>query len=175
VARPEGSLYVSVPDARTLTDRIYRWLGKGGGHVNPFRSAGEVARLVSALTGLTHRGGRILYSGLSFLNVNNFTRRPPRKIALFAWGNEHFLAVLVWTLRWLDRSLGTRLSAYGWEIYFGSAAPPTSEPWINVCVRCGSGFPEAWLRKTGAVPPRAGPFHRYRCPLCGGLNLLTPE
>src|SRR5512140_3687934 len=33
---PGGALFVSVPDASTLTDKIYRWVGKGGGHVNPF-------------------------------------------------------------------------------------------------------------------------------------------
>ena len=44
VVKPDGALYVAVPDAGTLTDRIYRWLGRGGGHVNPFHCAREVAR-----------------------------------------------------------------------------------------------------------------------------------
>src|SRR5262252_7428578 len=34
VLRPGGALFVTVPDATTLTDRIYRWIGRGGGHVN---------------------------------------------------------------------------------------------------------------------------------------------
>ena len=29
VVKPDGVLYVAVPDATTLTDRIYRWLGRG--------------------------------------------------------------------------------------------------------------------------------------------------
>src|ERR1035441_8168699 len=37
VLKPGGALYVAVPDATTLTDRVYRWLGRGGGHVNAFR------------------------------------------------------------------------------------------------------------------------------------------
>src|SRR4051812_28612579 len=32
VLRPDAALYIAVPDSTTLTDRIYRWLGKGGGH-----------------------------------------------------------------------------------------------------------------------------------------------
>src|SRR5690242_834552 len=38
VLKPDAALYVAVPDAGTLTDSIYRWLGKGGGHVNAFYS-----------------------------------------------------------------------------------------------------------------------------------------
>src|SRR5215831_19405802 len=37
VLRPGGALFISVPDATTPTDRIYRWIGRGGGHVNAFR------------------------------------------------------------------------------------------------------------------------------------------
>src|ERR1700676_1461781 len=39
VLKPDGCLYVAVPDSTTLTDRLYRWLADGGGHVNPFASA----------------------------------------------------------------------------------------------------------------------------------------
>jgi len=164
VTAPSGGLFIAVPDAGTLTDRIYRWLGKGGGHVNAFRSPDEVVRLVERWTGLKHRGTCALSSGLSFLNAHNFIAPPPRKIALFAFGNERFLAVFVWLLRWLDRRLGAGLSRYGWAFYFGNAAPPEDgRPWINVCVRCGAGHPEALLGNRWA----------YRCPDCGGFNLRT--
>ncbi len=176
VIRSDGTFYAAVPDTSTLTDRIYRWLGKGGGHINPFYSAGELADRIETLTRLPHRGTRTLFSSLSFLNSRNFVARPPRKIALFAWGNEKFLAVFVWLLRALDRKFGTRLSHYGWAFYFGVAGPPhQAEEWINVCVRCGAGASEAWLGKMGAVPPRPKRLTWYRCPGCGGLNLLTPE
>jgi SAM-dependent methyltransferase len=33
VMKRGGSLYLAVPDASTLSDRIYRWLARGGGHV----------------------------------------------------------------------------------------------------------------------------------------------
>jgi len=168
VVRPAGALYVAVPDAGTLTDRIYRWMAKGGGHVNPFHSADEVAGLVERLTGLAHRATRDLYSSLSFLNRANFTSRPPRKIALFAFGNERFLAVLMWILRF-DRG---GLSRYGWALYFGDAGVRGAlESWINVCVRCGAGHAEAFLRKSGVL----GRGWSYRCPECGGWNLVTRE
>src|SRR5258707_9821545 len=41
VLRPSGSLFVAVPDASTLTDNLYRWLARGGGHVNAFTSPTE--------------------------------------------------------------------------------------------------------------------------------------
>jgi SAM-dependent methyltransferase len=163
--RPEGALYVAVPDATTLTDRIYRWLGRGGGHVNAFRSPADVIGVVERLTGLRHRGTRPLISSLSFLNAQNFTSRPPRKIALFAFGNERFLALLMGTLKWMDRQAGSRLSHYGWAFYFGSAEMPRpGEVWTNVCVRCGAGHPAERL---------AGDRMTYRCPRCGGWNLRS--
>ena len=169
VIKPGGALYVAVPDATTLTDRIYRWLGKGGGHVNPFRSSGEVASLVEQYTHLPLRGVTLLYSSLSFLNSRNFNTRPPRRIALFAFGNEYFLAVFLYFLRCLDAAFRTRLSIYGWAFYFGDVkCAPEGEAWPNVCVRCGAGSPEAYLRASGAV--RSG---MYRCPACGGFNLLA--
>src|SRR5450432_4300288 len=56
VLRPGGALFLAVPDAGTLTDRIYRWLGHGGlgpggGHVNAFQSPGQVIGLVQEMTG----------------------------------------------------------------------------------------------------------------------------
>jgi len=163
VLRPDGALYVAVPDVTTLTDRIYRWLGRGGGHVNAFRRPEDVIEPVERLAGVRHRGTRPLISGLSFLNAHNFSARPPRKIALFAFGNERFLATLLWTLKWLDRAAGTRLSHYGWAFYFGSVEMPRpGEVWHDVCVRCGAGHP----------PSRGG--LTYRCPQCGGWNLRAP-
>ena len=169
VIRRDGVLYVAVPDASTLTDRIYRWLGKGGGHVNPFRSPEEVAELIQKRTQLPLRSTTLLFSSLSFLNARNFVSRPPRRIALFAFGNEYYLALFLHLLRCIDSALGTRLSVYGWCFYFGNIErPEQGDAWPNVCVRCGAGSPEAYLRATGAV--HGG---MYRCPACGGFNLLA--
>jgi SAM-dependent methyltransferase/DNA-directed RNA polymerase subunit RPC12/RpoP len=171
VIKRGGALYVAVPDATTLTDRIYRWLARGGGHVNAFRIPRDVIDPVEKLTGLPHRSIQTLYSSLSFLNRHNRTAPAPRRIALFFYGNEVYLAFLMWALRGIDRRLGTRLSVYGWEFYFGGgSAPGRDAAWRNVCVRCGSGFSEAFLRAKSAVRGMA-----YRCPECGGFNLLTRD
>jgi len=163
VLKPSGALYIAVPDATTLTDRIYRWLGRGGGHVNAFRRPADVIGLVERLAGVPHRATLPLISSFAFLNRHNFAARPPRKIALFAFGNERFLAVLIWLLKSIDRRLGTRLGHYGWAFWFGAAALPKQDVWWNVCVRCGSGHPP------GALPHTAA----YACPRCGGWNLRS--
>jgi SAM-dependent methyltransferase len=164
VLRPGGALFVTVPDATTLSDRIYRWIGRGGGHVNAFRSPGDVIGVVERLAGVPHRATRPLIGGLSILNRNTFSGRAPLKLALFGFGNERILAAGVWCLRSIDAALGTRLSHYGWAFYFGEWPElPTDEIWVNVCVRCGSGQPEAKLPPTWS----------YRCPQCGGWNLRS--
>jgi SAM-dependent methyltransferase len=176
VLRQNGRLYIAVPDAATLTDRIYRWMARGGGHVNPFYKPEQVAGLVERLAGVPHRGTKVLFSSLSFLNRHNFKARPPMKIALFAFGSEHFLAVFTWLLRQWDLGHGTRWSRYGWAFYFGGeplAGRP--EAWINVCVRCGSGHAQAFLKATGAVRWFPRRFQPYRCPLCGAWNLFTED
>jgi SAM-dependent methyltransferase len=163
VARPGGALFAAVPDAGTLADRIYRWMGRGGGHVNAFRSPGQVIEMVERLTGMKHRGTRVLISSFSFLNARNIEGRRQKKLALFGFGNERYVAVWVWLLRGIDRWMGTRLSHYGWSFHFGNAAAPAEETWVNVCVRCGAGHPAKGLAGTWV----------YRCPLCGGWNLWS--
>jgi SAM-dependent methyltransferase len=176
VIRRGGALYVAAPDAGTLTDRIYRWLGRGGGHVNAFRRPEDLSGPVERITGLRRRSTRPLYSSLSFLNSHNFIAPPPKRIALFAFGNERVLAVFNWALRWVDARRGTKLSRYGWAFWFGEVElPETLQVWVNVCVRCGAGNSEAYVRKTCKVRRRAGLFETYRCPVCGGWNLLTED
>ena len=173
VVKPEGRLYVSVPDAGTFTDRVYRWLCRGGGHVNAFRRPADLIGPIVKWTPLPLGSTTLLFSSLCFLNSHNFTARPPRRIALFAFGNERFLAWLSWALRWLDRAVGTRLSVYGWEFRFGAGAPESArEAWINVCVRCGAGASEAFLREAGSVRRVLGWMESYTCSLCGGQNWL---
>jgi SAM-dependent methyltransferase len=176
ILKPFGAIYIAVPDAGTLTDRIYRWLGRGGGHVNAFHSPEQVIALVEHLANSRCRATQELGSGLSFLNAHNFRSRPPRKIALFAFGNERFLAVFVWLLRALDRAFHTRLSIYGWAFYFGSAEPPVSlEIWPNVCVRCGAAHPEDYLRAHASAWRRTLGVESYACPSCGGFNLFSAD
>jgi SAM-dependent methyltransferase len=161
VLKPGGGLYIAVPDATTLTDRIYRWLGRGGGHVNAFRRPEDVIDAVRRDTGLEYRGGYVLYSGLSFLNRRNISGRRGKKMVLFLGGSERLLSLLLWTLKRIDRLTGTRLAIYGWTFFFGSATPDRHEPWPNVCVRCGAGLPTA--------------ARIWTCPSCGCHNLGAPK
>src|SRR4051812_48314919 len=78
VIRRDGALFVSVPDASTLTDKLYRWLAGGGGHVNPFIAPEQVIRMIEAETGLPHVATRVLCSSFSFLNRRNSPRPRPR-------------------------------------------------------------------------------------------------
>jgi SAM-dependent methyltransferase len=176
VAKAGAGLYVAVPDAGTLTDRIYRWIARGGGHVNRFRTPADVIGPVERLTGLAHRATRDLYASLTFLNAHNAHGWPRRKIYLFANGDERFLAVLLWTLRGLDRAFSAGLSRYGLEFHFGAAEPvEPSQPWVNVCVRCGAGHTADYLREAATGWRKLGPIESYRCPACGGFNLFSVE
>jgi SAM-dependent methyltransferase len=175
VLKTNGVFYVAVPDSTTLADRIYGWLGHGGGHINAFRQPSDVIDLVEALTTLRCRGVAALFSSFSFLNARTFQTRPPRKIALFAFGSERFLVFFVWFLRRLDGLFHTRFGVYGWRFCFrATGCPFDPELRVNVCVRCGSGCSEAFLRASGRTR-RAFVLEAYRCPVCNATNLLTPD
>jgi SAM-dependent methyltransferase len=171
VLAPGGGLFVSVPDASTLTDRLYRWLASGGGHVNAFTSAKEVASTIERLTGLRHVRTRTLYSSLSFLNSRNSPRPRPRRLFALGGGSEWSLFLYVWASRRIDRTFNLRTSIYGWAFYFGDVpAPIDSEAMENVCIRCGQGIPKSVLERGGNVRAIKWGLRVYACPACGALN-----
>jgi SAM-dependent methyltransferase len=170
VLNADGALYAAVPGSATLTDGLYRWLARGGGHVNQFPSPSGLIAAVERRTGLRHIATRPLYTSLSFLNRKNRVARAPRKLLLLGGGNETVLLVVNWLLRLADRFLKTRLGLYGWALYFGAVQEPIgSSVWANVCVRCGAGHPSELLISRGLVL-RRGLLRRYRCPSCGAMN-----
>ncbi|MBI1897801.1 MAG: class I SAM-dependent methyltransferase [Acidobacteria bacterium] len=173
VTRRDGAIYIAVPDASTFTDRLYRWLARGGGHVNAFTSPRDVIDAVEPATGLPHRATRVLYTSLSFLNRHNRRSRAPRKLWLLAGGAEPVLRWLTYLLRRLDRRLGTRTALYGWVLWFGNVGNVNTRAWTNVCIRCGSGAPSDWLRASACV--KRGWIRDYRCPRCGARNLFTDD
>jgi SAM-dependent methyltransferase len=170
VIRREGVLFVAVPDASTLTDKLYRWLGRGlgrgGGHVNAFTSAEKLSSRIEQATGLAHAATLTLYSSLAFLNRRNAPRPLPRKLLLLGAGAEWPLFLYVLFSRRIDEWFGFRTSVYGWALYFGAVREPI-EPrdWRNVCIRCGSGFPAPLLH-----PRRVFGIRVYRCPACRAPN-----
>jgi SAM-dependent methyltransferase len=176
VVKPTGSLYVGVPDCTTVSDRLYRWLARGGGHVNPFSSAPELALRIERATRLSHVATRTLCTSFAFLNRGNRRSRPPRRLILLGGGTQFSLLFLNYLLRWLDRFLGTRTSVYGWGLYFGNIREPIDcRTWTNVCIRCGSAFSSDWLLYDRKVVRKFAIFSVYRCPTCETLNVLTND
>ncbi len=172
----DGCLYVSVPDASTLTDRLYRWLFHGGEHVNAFTSADAVAQMISESTGLPLAATLVLHSSFWFLQRSCFHPRPPRRMWLIGNGNLRCLAAITFVLRMVDKIFSTRSTMYGWAFYFGRVPSLVeAREWKNVCVGCGAGFSENYLILNARVR-RTFPFLRcYNCPLCGVWNLLTHD
>jgi SAM-dependent methyltransferase len=176
VTRPGGSLFVSVPDGSSWTDRVYRWVYHGGEHVNLFPSAVDLAARISGQTGLDLVAVRVLYSSLWFLNGARFQPRPPRKLWLLGNGNPRAIAWLTYALRVADRLFRTRTSVYGWALYFGQIPEPVeTDPWTNVCVGCGTGRSAASLIANRILRRRFFLPSSYRCPTCGAWNLFTPD
>lgn len=170
VVRPTGAVYIAVPDSTTLSDRLYRWVYHGGGHVNPFRSPEEVDEHIRRHVPLSSKGWRNLHTSFGFLEGRHFRPRPPRRMWVLANGHYAAVVMLGYLARMLDRLLGTRLSLYGWALYYGSTGVDP-EVWTNVCVRCGNAQPAALLPTETLV----WPIRWYRCPACGGWNLFSPD
>lgn len=175
VVIPNGSLFVAVPDASSLTDKLYRWIAKGGGHVNAFTSPQNTAAEIERGTGLPHIATKLLYSSLSFLNRRN-APCPSRRLRLLGAGYEWTLFLYSWLSRRLDRLLGVRTSVYGWAFYFGRVAERIdAEVWVNVCIRCGSACSASYLKQQSLVRTGLVGIKVYRCPECGATNPFTND
>lgn len=171
VIKLQGSLYIAVPDASTVTDILYRWLAAGGGHVNAFTSPEETAALIERATGLPHKATKLLCSSLSFLNRRNSPRPIPRRLLLLGAGYEWTLFLFAWISRWMDRRFDTRTSVYGWAFYFGHNLQEVDiETWRNVCIRCGSGHAVSSLKEHGVIHSTLLGMRIFRCPECGATN-----
>jgi len=170
VVKPSGAIFVSVPDALTWADRVYRWLGNGGGHVNAFVQPMELADKIVRATGMPLSGMRVLHSGWTFLNRKNMAR-VQRRLLLLGGGYEWTLQVGTYLFRWLDSVAGSRLSVYGWAYYFGTGAELDLAVASNVCVRCGAGHSADWLLADSKVR-RFLLWRHYRCPGCSTVNLF---
>jgi SAM-dependent methyltransferase len=174
VLKPGGALYVSVPDASMFADRLYRWLARGGGHVNPFTSAPQLAASIERAIHIPHVQTRTLFASLSFLNRRNFRVHSPRRLLLVGNGTEISLHLFTYFARLSDRLFGTRLGVYGWALFGSFPVAIETDVWTNVCIRCGSGAQSEWLRHVKVVRRRfLVPV--YRCPSCGATNLFFED
>lgn len=174
VLKREGFLFISVPDAGTVTDRIYRSLAGGGGHVNQFRCVEDLVELVWQESAVPHIATKTLCTSFSFMNRRNPHSPFPKRMIFFLWGAEKFLVTMNFALRLLDRCFKVRTSVYGWALYFGTIDNHISNrPHLNVCVRCGQGHSSKWLASVGAVWGHFIPS--YRCPTCGTHNFFVRD
>jgi SAM-dependent methyltransferase len=176
VISPGGSLFIAVPDASTITDRLYRWLARGGGHVNSFTSPNETAAAISQVTGLAHVATKPLCSSLSFLNRYHAPRPIPGRLLLLGAGYEWSLFLYVWLSRRFDRCFHFHTSRYGWAFYFGGVREQIDETiWVNVCIRCGSGCSASLLKQQELVRANCFGISVFRCAECGASNPFAED
>lgn len=190
VLRPGGFLWAAVPDGFSFTDRLYRWVFEGGGHVNQFTLSSFIQALQNGAC-LRVRSCKILYSSFIYLN-------PPRPEALIHYNDraqqlsrvpprllEALLRALNYAVRRLDGWFKRGWSLYGWGVVFEKVTSKGDAPsasaaqqieWIpgciNVCFSCGAGHPAA------ALATRLERFlllwKVYRCP-CGKRNFYFED
>ncbi len=176
ILTPGGAVFIAVPGSETITDRLYRWLADGGGHVNAFPDAKSLVRRLELATGLPVLAVRPLLTSLSFLNRKNGRSRIPRKAALIGYGYATSLHLINLVLRTVDRVARTKTALYGWAIYLGNVSEEVAiAPWANVCIRCGGGHPAEALLQEGRIRRRWGVLRCYTCPSCGTWNIFYPD
>ena len=174
ILKPHGNVYISVPDGAGFTDRLYRFLLAGGGHVSRFQRESLVAE-VEQRTGTHLVEWTKLYTSLNFIARRHFVLRPhglavppiPRRIRWLGRVPEAMFVAARFLLnicvRWMDRMLGTHYSIYGWTLVFGRNPSIIREVpgFLNVCSHCGAGHPGSIL---------AVKWFFYRCPTCKSRN-----
>lgn len=163
LVKRDGAIYIAVPDARTFSDRLYRKSFRNrGGHVNLFDSAQKLGAMVAWYSGLPHTGTTTLYSSFSFLNRRRTRLGRVRREMRVPGVPEPMLRWLTRWISFLDRHFNTRLSVYGWALYFGTkAAGGIEDGERNVCIRCGAARGEG---------ERATKGRTYVCAGCGAKN-----
>lgn len=171
VLSPQGRLFVSVPDGRSFSDRLYRLLLCGGGHLQRFTFESIVAEIQSG-TGLHLAGWRELSSSFIFVDKRNFVPAPrgalpgplPRRMRWLGVLPSTFFSGLRIFLNLASRA--TNSSRYGWALAFtADKSTPEQEPaTVNVCMYCGAGFDEEPSERVAKL--------FYRCPYCSHMNYL---
>jgi SAM-dependent methyltransferase len=160
ILKPDGYIWISVPNGFGFDDLLYRVLFTGGGHVNRF-SFQSMVDAVEKNTGLPLLQSSLLFSSFTYLTKFN---------------HRYSVFVLNAGTRIIDKLLGTRSSLYGWGFVFGrdgSALTPLYS-YFNVCCACGAGDPFDRLNASANVRRRFG-FRFFNCLHCGAANvLMTP-
>ena len=174
VLKPNGLLWISVPNGFGFDDGLYRFLYDGGGHVNRFSFA-DLKNAVES-NGLCLLQFNTLTSSFIYCNRPDdiaWRYLPRRSKLLHTVGVlRPFGLMLNAATRLLDRSFHTSFSQYGWGFLFSKSQATAHfelPSYFNVCAHCGSGHPIHTLRQ-GAY--RRWALELYRCPRCNKVNLL---
>ena len=170
VLKPTGALYIAVPDASTFSDRLYRLLARGGGHVNPFTSAPELARDIERATHLRHVDTRTLCTSFCYLNRSNPRICGPTAFSAGGRRHRNFAASVHLSRAPLGSVLWhparrLRLGALLWKLRRSSG-----HRCLDQCVhplRLRRAIGVAAQLEPGAP---AFPDEVYRCPNCGTTN-----
>jgi SAM-dependent methyltransferase len=179
VLKPDGILWIAVPNGFGLDDSLYRFMFKGGGHVNRFSKKALIDE-VQELTG-THLIQTIdLFSGFVYVKrpLPNVLPYLPRRAKLLACSPTGINIAMIFILnigtRLLDRVFNTRLSQYGWGFVFARQAISVESQLscFNVCWQCGAGHSAAKIALTKSG--RWFGFCFYTCSLCHAVNASIP-
>ena len=187
ILKTGGHLWAAVPDGFSCDDRLYRWVFRGGGHVNQFSLKTFVETLESG-TELRALHYKVLHSGLVYLNSPTPEKLPyyPRRARVL--GSippgmlQSFLRYANQLVRFVDRHFHSQLSHYGWAVVLCrekarkvakrtvTSNLKSMQEDVNVCFSCGTGHPESILVK---ILRSYGFWKAYPCPSCGMINLFT--
>ena len=157
ILKPNGLLWISVPNGFGFEDALYRMLYSGGGHVNRFTFQSMVDAVQNATDLVLIQSNR-LYSGFVYLTALH-----------------HYRTVFVLNAgtRIIDKLLGTQLSLYGWGFVFARTVTKLEplDSYFNVCCSCGSGDPISTLKSSNRIRRRLG-LRLYECSNCSQTNVL---
>ncbi|MBI4465165.1 MAG: class I SAM-dependent methyltransferase [Acidobacteria bacterium] len=177
--KPTGMLWIAIPNGYGFDDTLYRFLFKGGGHVNRFGFHEFVAQ-VHAHSDLKLIQWIPLFSGFVYLqkpNQEQLIYFPDSARWLFTVP-EFLRRAAILTLnaatRLFDKLLGMRISQYGWGFVFarGNVDLPPLPVYFNVCWKCGSGNSVEYLKASGRVERDFG-IRFYSCSNCNEKNVLV--
>jgi SAM-dependent methyltransferase len=171
VLKPDGRLYVGVPNGYGLCDAVYRFVFRGGGHVNRF-ARNQLVSLIENSVGVHMARWQKLYSSFIYLRrlIDLIDGSPPHVNLRprMLWRFPRVIGAAQWLLylgtRAADGVLRTDLAVYGWAFYFdrSDGAPIEDAAYPNVCLYCGSGHHALSVE-------RPSPF-TYRCNVCNRIN-----
>lgn len=184
VLKADGFLWAAVPNGWSLDDRLYRFLFKGGGHVNRFSFESFLAAVhesgpLCAVSYKNLRSGFVYLKPPPASRLRHFPFRAKVALGLLPGGlQERGVRWLNLLVRILDRHLSTRWSYYGWAVSFrkmeGGKSVPKDLKLLpedsNVCFGCGSGHATATLPRK---PACFGLLTAYVCPACGTVNFMV--